>query len=242
MKIKFDFDAKKLEKELNKQIKKIVENEQYKINLQNKEEGTIMVLLQPMEEEALKILLEHYDGNKDNCVNGDYEWFPTYIQMSINDVIDKMKMAGVIAKEMMFLGGFGVYLTPNGITYFEDKEEYLKQKAEEEKKSNSQNIININAERSNVVVVDVTNSTLSIDNSIHEIEKMIDEKGGEDKEQLTALLDEAKELLENINESRMIPKNKGFVKRLSDHMSKHGWFYGAVVQLLGTGALTLLGK
>lgn len=199
-----------------------------------------MIILQPMEEETLKILLEHYDGNKDNCVNGDYEWFPIYIQMSINDVIDKLKMAGVIAKEMMYLGGFGVYLTPNGITYFEDKEKYLKQKAEEEKKSNGQNIININADRSNVVVGDVTNSTLSIDNSIHELEKMINEKGGEDKEQLLEVLDEAKELIENIKASRQIPNNKGFVKRLTAHLDNHGWFYAQIVALLGKSLLGLL--
>lgn len=240
--MKIKFDAKKLEKELNRQMKKIVENEQYKIGLKNQGEETNMIILQPMEEEALKILLEYYDGNENNYVNGDYEWFPAYMSMSINEILDRLKFAGFIASNIPFCGGFGVYLTPNGITYFKDKEEYLKKKAEEEKKSSSQNIININADRSNVVVGDVTNSTLTIDNTINEIEKKIEELGGDDKELLRELLDEAKEVLVNINNSRMIPNNKGFVKRLSDHMSKHGWFYGAIVQLLGTGALTLLGK
>ena len=80
-----------------------------------------------------------------------------------------------------------------------------------------------------------------MDNSIHQIEQAIDEKGGEDKEELHELLDEVKELIENIQLSRAIPKQKKLFEKISNHMEKHGWFYGAVVQLLGTAALGLLG-
>lgn len=34
---------------------------------------------------------------------------------------------------------------------------------------------------------------------------------------------------------------KKLYQRISDHMEKYGWFYGAVVQLLGTAALGLVG-
>ena len=34
--------------------------------------------------------------------------------------------------------------------------------------------------------------------------------------------------------SRNIPKQKKLFQRLNDHIVRHGWFYGAVVQLLGT--------
>ena len=78
-------------------------------------------------------------------------------------------------------------------------------------------------------------------NSIYQIEQAIDEKGGKDKEELHELLNEVKELIENIEASRSIPKQKKLYQRISDHMEKHGWFYGAVVQLLGTAALDLLG-
>ena len=67
------------------------------------------------------------------------------------------------------------------------------------------------------------------------------EKGGEDKEELHELLDEVKELIENIQSSRAIPKQKKLFEKISNHMEKHGWFYGAVVQLLGTAALGLIG-
>lgn len=199
-----------------------------------------MELLKSIEEETLKILLEHYDGNKENCINARYEWFPKYIEVAINDIIDNLKIAGIISQEIFVCGSFGVFLTPNGINYFKDKNEYLKEMDEEKKKSKSQNIITINADRSNVVVGDVTNSTLSIDNSIHEIEKNIDEKGGEDKEQLLEVLDEAKELIENIKASRQVPNNKGFIKRLTAHLDNHGWFYAQIVALLGKSLLGLL--
>lgn len=93
----------------------------------------------------------------------------------------------------------------------------------------------------NLVFGDVSGSTLSVDNSIHEIERAIDERGGDDKADLYELLDEVKELIENMQTSRSIPKQKKLYQKLSDHMAKHGWFYGAVVQLLGTAALGMLG-
>lgn len=201
-----------------------------------------MIILQPMEEEALKIILKKYDGNEKNFIPCGPENFPQYMRNSFNDVFTKLKYSGVIASFKNNIHFFWIYLTPAGITYFQDKEAYLKQKSEEEKKSKSQNIITINADRSNVVVGDITNSTLSIDNSIHEIEKMIDENGGVDKEDLKEILDEVKDILENINDTRRIPRNKNLLQRISDHAAKHGWFYGAIVQLLGTGALTVLGN
>jgi uncharacterized protein YozE (UPF0346 family) len=58
---------------------------------------------------------------------------------------------------------------------------------------------------------------------------------------LYEILNDVKELIENIQTSRTIPKQKKLFERISDHMEKHGWFYGAVVQLLGTAAINLLG-
>lgn len=92
-----------------------------------------------------------------------------------------------------------------------------------------------------MVFGNVSGSTLTVDNSIHQIEQAIDEKGGEDKKELHELLDEVKELIENIQSSRAIPKQKKLFEKISNHMEKHGWFYGAVVQLLGTTALGLIG-
>lgn len=93
----------------------------------------------------------------------------------------------------------------------------------------------------NMVFGNVSGSTLSVDNSIHKLERDIEELGGDDKEELQVLLDEVKELIENIQSSRTIPKQKRLFQRLNDHVVKHGWFYGGVVQLLGTAVMKCLG-
>lgn len=105
---------------------------------------------------------------------------------------------------------------------------------------NGVNIGSIHATGSNIIIGDAVNSTFSVDNSITRIQKQIEEHGGEDKEELNELLEEVKELLENIQESRYIPKDKNLFSKLSDHLEKHGWFYGEVVGLLGGTALKML--
>ena len=92
-----------------------------------------------------------------------------------------------------------------------------------------------------MVFGNVSDSTLSVDNSIRQIEQGIEERGGADKETLKELLDDVKELIENIESSRSIPKQKKLYERLNAHIVKHGWFYGAVIQLLGTAVMNSLG-
>ena len=86
-------------------------------------------------------------------------------------------------------------------------------------------------------VGDITSNVSTI---ISDIERNIEEKGGDDKEELRALLNEAKEIAAAITASKAIPEKKGFLKKLSDHFAKQGWFYGAIVQLIGTATLALL--
>ena len=93
----------------------------------------------------------------------------------------------------------------------------------------------------NLVFGNVSGSTFNVDNSIKQIEREIEEKGGEDKEILRELMEEVKELVENIETSRSIPKQKKLYQRLNEHVVKHGWFYGAVIQLLGTAVMNSIG-
>ena len=93
----------------------------------------------------------------------------------------------------------------------------------------------------NMVFGNVSGSTLSVDNSIHKLERDIEELGGDDKEELHELLDEVKALIDNIESSRTIPKQKRLLQRLNDHVIKHGWFYGGYVHVLGTAVMQCLG-
>ena len=187
-------------------------------------------------EEVLRCLLEcnRQDGNR---VGFNDDIFPDYVQVSINVELEKLVQYGMIGGLISYDNGGWLNLLPPALSYFADKEEALEKQKRNQEEMKYQSIVNYG----NIVFGDVSGSTLSVDNSIYEIEKAIDEHCGEDKEELHDLLDEVKELIENIQSSRSIPKQKKLYQKLSDHMEKHGWFYGAIVQLLGTAALTMLG-
>jgi len=196
-----------------------------------------MRIMDEAAEEILTVLLSVFDGNESRQVRGNIDIIPTPHQMSLQLEFDKLTMYGIISSHCVWINAmWEATLTPQGITYFDSKAEAIKRHDEEQKKQTFGSITNYG----NIVFGDVSGSTLTVDNSIHQIERMIDEKGGEDKEELLELLEEVKELLENIQTSRSIPKQKKLFQRISDHVAKHGWFYGAIVQLLGTATMTML--
>lgn len=128
---------------------------------------------------------------------------------------------------------------------FMDKDKYEKIKAEREailKMSSAQvfNIGTFNAQGANVVFGDVVNSSLYINNSVNKIKEMIEEKGGEDKVELLSILSEVKEIAEQMASSGAIKEKHSLKERISKHLEKHGWFYGEIVGLLGTVAITVL--
>ena len=213
-----------------------------------REKATIIVSGQPLvggmrimdeaAEEIFKILLSVYKPNDERSVRGGFDIIPVAYHTSLSLEFEKLSLYGVISSPCVWIGGmWEATITPQGNSYFANKEQALKRDEEEKKQMSVGNITNYG----NIVFGNVSNSTLSVDNSIHEIERMIDEYGGEDKAELSELLEEVKELIENMQASRNIPKQKKLFQRLNDHIVRHGWFYGAVVQLLGTAAMTMLG-
>ena len=133
---------------------------------------------------------------------------------------------------------YEVTINNSARTYNERLAEYEAEKA----RSHQQNFFSGSfTNNGNMVFGNVSGATLSVDNSIHKLERDIEKLGGDDKEELQELLDEVKELIENIQSSRTIPKQKRLFQRLNDHIVKHGWFYGGVVQLLGTAVMKCLG-
>lgn len=131
-----------------------------------------------------------------------------------------------------------VQINNSGRTYFEREAEYGTQI--ELAFGKKYNIGSIIANGGNLILGDIVNSSLNIDNSIKHIAIQIEEKGGEDKENLKALLEETKKLLEKIEETRQIPKDKDFLNRLSSHTEKHGWLYGEILGLVGNVVLKMI--
>lgn len=135
---------------------------------------------------------------------------------------------------------YRVSLTNPGRTYFEREAKYLKRM--ESNKNNIYNFGDISIDRGNFVAGDVVNSVLNVDSHITQIEKDIADKVEDnDKEKLKEILEEAKEIMENINNNGIIEKRKGFFKKLTEHATKYGWFYAEVVNLIGTAVLTKIG-
>lgn len=197
-----------------------------------------MRIMDDASEEVFKVILSVYKPNDERTVRGNYEIIPAAYHDSLSLELEKLRLYGVVSSPCVWISAmWEVTITPQGITYFENKEQALKRHEEEQKQMSFGNITNYG----NMVFGNVSGSTLTVDNSIHEIERMIDENGGEDAEELRDLLNEVKELIENMQSSRSIPKQKKLFQRLNDHVVRHGWFYGAVVQLLGTAAMTMLG-
>lgn len=197
-----------------------------------------MRIMDDASEEVFKIILSVYKPNDERFVRGNYEIIPAAYHDSLSLEFEKLCLYGVVSSPRVWIGGmWDATITPQGNTYFDNKEKVLKRHEEEQKQMSVGNITNYG----NIVFGNVSGSTLTVDNSIHEIERMIDENGGEDAEELRDLLNEVKELIENMQASRSIPKQKKLFQRLNDHIVRHGWFYGAVVQLLGTAAITMLG-
>lgn len=132
-------------------------------------------------------------------------------------------------------------LTQSGRTYFEREEKH--NKSIEKLTSKTYNIENFTASGGNIFIGDVANSEININNSISNIEKEIEEKceSEEEKTELKELLDEVKEIAENIQESGNIARRKKFFEKISNHLAKHGWFYGAVIDIIGQAAINRMG-
>lgn len=194
-----------------------------------------MRIMDKTAEDVLKCLLQ-CERNENNHISFEYDIFPKHVQMSISLELEKLTQYGMVGGVIKWMNGGMLDLLPTAITYFDDKEKAFAER-EKEKEQNMKSIVNYG----NIVYGNVSGSTLSVDNSIHQIEKAIEENGGDDKEELQEILEEVKELLENMQVSRTIPKQKKLFERLSNHLEKHGWFYGAIVQLMGTAAFGLLG-
>ncbi len=130
--------------------------------------------------------------------------------------------------------------------YFMDTTELQNKIIEKEKflksmQAPTYNIGQINADGSIITLGNVIGSSQNIDNSVHQIEYLIEEKGGEDKNELYSILNEAKEIIDGMAKTKEVKPNKGFIKKLGVHLAKHGWFYGAIVTLLGTALIAILG-
>lgn len=120
-KLEFKFDTKKFEKKIDKALEKIIREEQKKIDIKKTvKEGIEMTLLNEVEEEALRIMIECLNENG-NISTGEYNKFPNYIYEQLKDILYKLRITGYIARGDIWLNGWEALITPLGLSYFEKK-------------------------------------------------------------------------------------------------------------------------
>lgn len=189
-------------------------------------------------EDVLEILIELCQNKDTGFVNYKWESFPVPLQHSLSLELEKLIQYGMITSVNLWMGGGMLNLLPCAFSYFEDREIALKKQEERKMSIHIEKLENSGT----FIVGDAINSTFSVENSVKNIEKKIEEDGGEDKETLFEILEEIKELIENMENSRSIPKQKRLFNKIYDHMTKHSWFYAEVTALLGQMTLQMLGK
>lgn len=232
------FDSRKIQRNLENKINRIVqkENEKKVIKKNVSERGENMKLLNDTEKELLKLILEsNHDGY---TYSGTIEIFPEYITNQIKKLFSILEECGYAAKTYCWLnGGWQVILTPLGVNYFDKEEEYKKMSDH-----NNISIQNFNANGSNINFGNVYDSNFNIDYTFQELEKTIDEKANdEDKEELKCIMQEVKDYIDNINESKIVSKNTGLFKRIGKHIQNYQWFYQTLVTMIGNSIINVMG-
>lgn len=245
---KITLDIKKLGNQFEKQFQKAQRKaKQEALKQQRIKISQNIVKNQPiiggvrMLDKSSEVVLEALLKMSEECnsleFHADYDELPKGYEDGLTQILENLKAYGLVFRHTEFLGGgFEVILSPQAKNYFKDKEEALRKERE---KSMAQNI-NITATGSNINFGSIVNSTLSADNIVSNIEKEIEEKAGEDKEELKELLEEVKELCEGIQINNPLPKRKKLMEKISNHMAKHGWFYGEIVGLIGSAAMNAM--
>ena len=191
------------------------------------------------EKELLKEIIEIEENNGNiseflaNRVNKDEKDI-------VRGIICELKANGLINVSWASNTVNNAVLTQPGRTYFEREEKYFKRM--KESANNTYNVGNIYADGSNVVIGDVINSSLNIDNSYTRIENRIEQEcNQEDKLEIKELLEETKEIIDNMKKNGSIGQRKSFFKRLTDHACKYSWLYAEIVNLIGNAAIGIIG-
>lgn len=131
---KIKIDTKKLEKNLNKQLEKIVYEQQKEMII--KKGDNKMNILPKKEEELLQIILNKYDGNENMEVNGTYDEIPTNMHLGLKNIFRTLEIYNYIGHYEPWLNGWSVVLNQEGIEYFEKKgmrQELFEELADNEK-------------------------------------------------------------------------------------------------------------
>lgn len=84
-----------------------------------------MAVLSKVEENVLWAILTHYVRNDKNFFRTKYDIFPEYTLNNLGQYLESLKSKSLIASYNQMLGIIEMYLTPDGIDYFENKKKQI---------------------------------------------------------------------------------------------------------------------
>jgi len=84
--IKFSIDTRGLEKALKKEMEKAAKQVLLLAEVEAQPDIGGVRMLDKAGEDALRVILKHYDGNEKLCANGSTDAFPPYMHLSLDSV------------------------------------------------------------------------------------------------------------------------------------------------------------
>lgn len=193
------------------------------------------------DEIILGIVLKKFNNHPNDqlCVGGlgvdldthSYAEFPKYVSsIVLRKSLENLEDNGILASHSIYISGEWVAtLTPDALTYFQDKEDRQKAKESAEGGHNSSVAVygNINNINGSIAIGAGSYSNLCFKRSFEAIERQINEQGGDDKEALRACVADIKNALEEIRQTGQVPRNV-LNTSVIDLLDKHGWLSGVL--------------
>lgn len=195
-------------------------------------------LFEELTEQAKELLKEILEENKNKKDIGEFLANKIKEDDFNRGIIGTLQRNGLINITWAANTIYYAELTYAGKSYFEREKNYMKKT----EKMSIPTVMIQNLTNNGVFNMGkITDSNITINNSIEQIKKEIEERG-QDKEELLQILEEVKDYIDNIKETNKITKNTGLFKRIGEHLEKHQWFYGKVINVLGEALLLGMGN
>ena len=181
------------------------------------------------EEVILNSLLKIKDRTGSNEITGSYEDFPVKYQICYKEIIERLEAKNYI-KNFYDYGGenFVLTLQPSSL------ESFLEQAV-------NKNTVTPSTPSNETHKESQQNITdHSIETRIKAIENIIAQRGGSDKEELKSLMEEVKELCENLKGNPTIQPHKSLIKRIVEINKTHPWVYTEVIKIFGVTMVEIM--
>lgn len=172
------------------------------------------------EEVILNSLLKLRDKLGTNKITGSFEDFPVKYQICYKEILDRLEAKKFI-KDFSDFGAenFVLTLEPSSLENFVEK-------------ATSKSTFTTTSEQY------ITEN--NIEKRITAIEKIIEKRGGEEKEDLKALMEEVREVCENLQNHPTLQPRRSLIKRIIEINKNHPWVYSEVVKIFGVTMIKIM--